>query len=101
MLSFAEALPKQLKVGMRMLEFVIRQHVPPLVVLVAHQNCSRYREGFSTWLRRPGFSLDEKQRDDLRSVARELRETFPRVTVDAFFATPLPDESVTFQVVQP
>jgi hypothetical protein len=99
MLSFADALPKQLKVGMRMLKFVMQQHLPPRIVLIAHQDCSRYREGFASWLRRPGFSLSSKQRDDLVSVASELHQAFPGVGVEAYFASPLPDDTVTFQSI--
>jgi hypothetical protein len=97
MLSFADALPKQLKVGMQMVKFMVKGHSPPRMVLVAHQNCGRYREGFGTWLRRPGFSLEEKQKHDLRSVASSLRETFPEMPVDAFFASNEVADTVVFR----
>jgi hypothetical protein len=98
MLSFADALPKQLKVGMRLLKFVLENHTPPRVVLIAHEGCSRYRDGFASFMRRPGFTIEGKQRHDLNQVATELRETFSWVKVEAYFARETDDESVEFEV---
>jgi hypothetical protein len=98
MLSFADALPKQLKVGMRLLKFVLENHTPPRVVLIAHEGCSRYREGFSSFLRRPGFTIEGKQRHDLNQVASELRETFSWIKVETFYARETDDESVSLEV---
>jgi len=99
MLSFADALPKNLKVGTRMLKFVLKNHVPPRIVLIAHQDCSRYREGFMSWLRKPGFSLDEQQKRDLTEVGDELRQTFDWARVEAYFARQVDGDSVEFEVV--
>jgi hypothetical protein len=96
MLSFAEVLPKQLKLGMQMVKFVVKSHLPPRIVLIAHKDCGRYREGFGSWLRRPGFSLDEKQKHDLQAVATDLRKTFAGVPVEGFYASPGDGESVVF-----
>lgn len=96
MLSFADILPKQLKVGMQMVKFLVKQHVPPRIVLIAHRDCGRYREGFSSWLRRPGFSLEDKQRHDLEAVAADLAETFSGVPVDSYYAAPGDGDSVVF-----
>ncbi len=98
-LSFADVLPKQLKLGMQMVKLLMRNHLPPRIVLVAHQDCSRYREGFTTWLRRPGFSLEEKQRHDLISVSASLRDAFPDAAVQAFFAKSHAGDSVVFEPV--
>lgn len=83
-LSFASVLPKQLKVGMQMVKFIVKRHATPRIVLVGHEGCGRYREGFSTWLRRRGFDLKDKQRRDLTETARTLREALGGVRVDAF-----------------
>jgi hypothetical protein len=96
MLSFAEVLPKQLKLGMQMVKFVVKSHMPPRIVLVGHKDCGRYREGFGSWLKRPGFSLEEKQKHDMHAVAANLSETFSGVPVDAFYASPGDGESVVF-----
>lgn len=97
MISFADALPKQLKVGMQMIKFLARNHQPPRIVLIAHQGCSRYREGFSSWLHRPGFSIEEKQKADLASVAESLREMLSDTRVDAYYAAIEGDDTVVFQ----
>jgi hypothetical protein len=99
MLSFADSLPKNLKVGMRMLKFVLKNHLPPRIILIAHQDCSRYREGFVSWLRKPGFSLDEQQKRDLNEVGAELRETFDFARIEAFFARQVDVDSVEFEAV--
>jgi hypothetical protein len=96
MLSFADVLPKQLKVGMQMVKFLVKSHLPPRVVLIAHYECGRYREGFGSWLRRPGFSLEDKQRRDLQAVAADLLEAFPDLPVEGYYASPGDGESVLF-----
>jgi hypothetical protein len=83
-----------------MVKFIVERHAPPRIVLIAHENCGRYREGFSSWLRRPGFSLAEKQQHDLRSVAESLRETFPQIPVDAFYAYADSGDAVAFAAVE-
>jgi hypothetical protein len=96
MLSFADVLPKQLKLGMQMVKFVMKAHVTPRIVLVAHKDCGRYREGFGSWLRRPGFSLEEKQKHDMQTVSASLAEMFPGIQIDAFYASPGEGDSIVF-----
>jgi hypothetical protein len=97
MLSFAEVLPKQLKVGMQMIKFLARNHRPPRIVLIAHEGCSRYRDGFASWLHRPGFSLAEKQKADLQSVAESLREILPDTQVEGYYASADGEDAVRFE----
>jgi hypothetical protein len=86
MLSFADVLPKQLKVGMRMMKFVMQASAPTRIIVISHEGCTRYLEGFHSQLTRVGFSLKDKQRRDLESVARDLRDAFPSATVEAYYA---------------
>src|SRR3990170_3152023 len=97
MLSFADALPRQLKVGMQMIKFVAKNHRPPRIVLIAHEGCSRYREGFVSWLRRPGFSLAEKQKADLLSVAENLRDMLPDTQIESYYASLEGEHGVRFE----
>jgi len=101
MLSFPAILPKQLKLSMNMVKFLMQAHLPPRIVLIAHEQCGRYQEGFASWLRRPGFSLAEKQLHDLRVVAESLRAAFPGVPVGAFYAHQDTGETVAFSAVEP
>jgi hypothetical protein len=87
MLSFAEVLPKQLKVGMRMMRFVMQASAPSRIIVINHEGCKRYLEAFHSHLSRFGFSLKDKQQRDLESVARDLRDAFPDATVEAYYAS--------------
>jgi hypothetical protein len=97
MLSFADVLPKQLKVGMRMLKAVMKDRGPSRIVLIGHDGCSRYLEAFATHLTRFGFSLADKQRRDLRSVCEDLQQTFRQARVEAYFASSGTDGAVEFE----
>ena len=88
MLSFAEALPKQLKLGMRMVKGAMRDRTPGRIIVIGHAGCARYLEGFSSHLKRVGFSLEAKQKRDLQAVARDLAASFGSATVEAYFARP-------------
>jgi hypothetical protein len=96
MLSFADVLPKQLKLGMQMVKFLVNGHLPPRIILIAHKGCSRYREGFASWLQRPGFSVEEKQKRDLQNVAADLSERFSGLPVEGFYAGPGDGDAVVF-----
>ena len=97
MLSFAEVLPKQLKVGMRMLKFVMQASAPSRIIVINHEGCKRYLEAFHSQLSRLGFSLKDKQRRDLETVARELREAFPGASVEAYYASLAPGQALEFE----
>jgi hypothetical protein len=97
MLSFAEVLPKQLKVGMRMMKFVMQASAPSRIIVLNHEGCKRYLEAFHSQLSRFGFSLKDKQRRDLESVARDLRDAFPGARVEAYYASLGPGGSVDFE----
>jgi hypothetical protein len=81
-----------------MLKFILKNHTPPRIVLIAHQDCSRYREGFMSWLRKPGFSLEDQQKRDLTQVGAELRDAFEWARVETYFARPAGD-TVEFEAV--
>jgi hypothetical protein len=97
MFSFAEVLPKQLKVGTRMVKFIMQASHPARIVLINHERCVRYYEAFRSQLGKVGFSLPDKQKRDLQSVAHDLREAFPEATIEAYYASVAPDGSVGFE----
>jgi hypothetical protein len=96
-LSFAEVLPKQLKVGMRMMKFVMQASAPSRIIVINHEGCKRYLEAFHSQLNRFGFSLKDKQRRDAESVARDLRDAFPSARVEAYYAALGPGSLVEFE----
>ncbi len=97
MLAFPDVLPKQLKVGLRMVKFLMKSHLPPRIVLIAHQDCGRYLDGFASRLGRQGFSLAGRQKEDLGSACAQLGELFPTAQVEAFFAAVTEGDAVEFQ----
>jgi hypothetical protein len=97
MFSFAEVLPKQLKVGTRMVRFIMQASHPARIILINHERCVRYYEAFRSQLNKVGFSLPDKQKRDLQSVAHDLREAFPDAIIDAFYASVGPDDRVGFE----
>ena len=99
MLSFATVLPKQLKLGMQMVKFIVKNHLVPRIVLIAHKDCGRYREGFASWMRRPDFDIVDKQKHDLQETVEVLRDAFKDVRVDAYYAEEDIGDSVTFRPV--
>ncbi len=97
MLSFAEVLPKQLKVGTRMVKFMMQFSQPSRIIVINHEGCKRYLEAFHSQLSKFGFSLPDKQRRDLQSVAKDLRDAFPSATVEPYYATLAPDGTCGFE----
>lgn len=96
LLSYPGALPQNYRVGSRMLEFLVKGHLPPLVVLIGHEGCQRYRQGLSL---PPGRTLKEQQQDDLRKVAQWLRDRFPAVEVRAYYAAGDPQDGPSFEAL--
>ena len=67
----------------RRLESVIEAHGTTRIVAIAHQDCAWY-----TTHKLFGFKVDLRARQiaDLRRVAMRLREAFPDLTVETYFA---------------
>jgi hypothetical protein len=84
-------------VVMGMVDFLMENHVPPRLVVVSHQDCAGYLNAFRTSLGLPGFSIERRQIDDLKSVRRALLELFGGTTVDAFFARSDADGAIEFE----
>ncbi len=97
-LTLVDLVPKDFNFLRRRLEMVVEGHGTRRIVAIAHQDCGWYRR------RQLGpFKLDLQQRQlaDLKRAATHLRELFPHVAVETYFArlggsTP---ESVVFEAV--
>jgi hypothetical protein len=97
-LTLFDLVPKDFNFFRRRLESLIEAHGTKRIVAIAHQDCAWYKShklfGFKVELR-------EKQIGDLKRVAGRLRETFPDLTIETYFArlSGTDPERVVFEVV--
>jgi carbonic anhydrase len=82
-LTLFDLMPKDFNFLRRRLEALVEGHGTKRIVAIAHQDCSWYKDHtiFSFKL-----ELRERQLRDLKRVAERLRETFPDLTVETYFA---------------
>jgi carbonic anhydrase len=97
-LTLFDLVPKDFNFLKRRLEGLIASHGTKRVVAIAHEDCAWYKE------RKLGpFTLDLRGRQisDLKRVASRLRETFPELKVETYFARhdTKNSERVVFEVV--
>ena len=82
-LSLLETRPQDYDFFRRRLEALVEAHGTKRIVLVAHQDCAWYAarvfEPFETDLR-------ERQIQDLRKSQGRLREMFPKIAVESWYA---------------
>lgn len=67
----------------RRLESLIEAHGTKRIVAIAHQDCAWYKEHKLFPFK---VDLRERQIKDLERVATRLRETFPDITIETYFA---------------
>jgi hypothetical protein len=81
-LTLFDLVPKDFNFFRRRLESLIEAHGTKRIVAIAHQDCAWYKQRLF-----PGrVDLRERQMTDLRRVAERLREAFPGLTVETYFA---------------
>lgn len=82
-LTLFDLVPKDFNFLRRRLESVIEAHGTTRIVAIAHQDCAWYATH-----KLFGFKVDLRARQiaDLRRVAMRLREAFPDLTVETYFA---------------
>jgi hypothetical protein len=82
-LTLFDLVPKDFSFLRRRLEALIAAHGTKRIVAIAHQDCAWYKQH-----KRFPFTLDlrERQLRDLTRAAARLRETFPRMTVETYYA---------------
>jgi len=97
-LTLFDLVPKDFNFLRRRLESLIQAHGTKRIVAIAHQDCAWYKQHkrFSSTI-----DLRERQILDLRRAASRLRETFPELTVESYFAFHAGDnpERVVFEPV--
>ena len=82
-LTLFDLVPKDFNFFRRRLESLIASHGTKRIVAIAHQDCAWYKERKIF-----PFTIDlrERQIADLKRVASRLRETFPELTIETYFA---------------
>ena len=82
-LTLIDLVPKDFNFFRRRLESLVEAHGTRRIVAIAHQDCAWYRA------RKLGpvvLDFKEQQVKDLRRAAARLREMFPGVSVETYFA---------------
>ncbi len=82
-LTLFDLVPKDFNFFRRRLEALVEDHGTRRIVAIAHQDCAWYR------VRKLGTvrtDLRARQLDDLKRAAAILREMFPRVAVETYYA---------------
>jgi hypothetical protein len=99
-LTLVDLIPKDFNFFRRRIESLVAAHGTRRIVCIAHQDCSWYVE------RKLGpvtLDLRERQVRDLRRASAWMRETFPGVRIETYFARRLAvegrPETVVFEAV--
>jgi len=99
-LTLVDLIPKDFNFFRRRIESLVAGHGTRRIVCIAHQDCSWYAE------RKIGpvtIDLQGRQLGDLRRAAAWMRETFPTIRVETFFArriaVPGGPDKVVFEAV--
>jgi hypothetical protein len=82
-LTLMDLVPKDFNFFRRRLEALVAAHGTKRIVAIAHQDCAWYKD------RKLGpvtINMRERQVADLRRAAAHLREMFPGVSVETYFA---------------
>ena len=97
-MTLFDLVPKDFNFFRRRIENLVEAHGTRRIVAIAHQDCAWYKK-----LKLGPVTLDlrDRQRADLRRSAARLREMFPGVTVETYFArlSGARPERVVFEVV--
>lgn len=90
-------LPKFAKAGLQSLSFLVKRAKPGRIILLGHADCLFFRERFQYFFAEA--DLSERQAANLRKARSMLRERFPSLAIEAYFADMDPTGSVTFAVL--
>jgi len=82
-LTLMDLVPKDFNFFKRRLEALIESHGTSRIVAIAHQDCAWYK---ARKLGPIALDFKDQQIKDLRRASARLREMFPGVTVETYFA---------------
>ena len=83
-LTLLDYLPKFSWAGWRWVKFLADLEKPARVILIGHDECAWYRD-LRFWSR--PLSSRDRIVDDLRRTAAQVRERYPHVRVETYFAS--------------
>jgi hypothetical protein len=82
-MTLFDLVPKDFNFFKRRIENLVASHGTSRIVAIAHQDCAWYKtRQIGPW----AIDLRDRQISDLRRSAARLREMFPAVTVETYFA---------------
>jgi hypothetical protein len=82
-MTLFDLVPKDFNFFKRRIEGLVASHGTSRIVAIAHQDCAWYKaRQIGHW----AIDLRDRQISDLRRSAARLREMFPAVTVETYFA---------------
>jgi hypothetical protein len=82
-MTLFDLIPKDFNFFRRRIEALVEAHGPRRIVAIAHQDCAWYRARKIGPLQ---IDLRARQISDLRRGAARLREMFPTVVIETYFA---------------
>lgn len=82
-LTLFDLVPKDFNFFRRRLESLLEAHGTKRIVAIAHQDCAWYKARKFLSVK---IDLRERQVADLRRVAARLREAFPEIAVETYYA---------------
>lgn len=90
--SLESILPKFAKIGLENMRFHIKRARPRKLILIGHDDCLFFKERAQFLF----FEADlrSKQFANLRKARHFLREQFPELPIEVYFATLQPDSSI-------
>ena len=96
-LTLFDLLPKDFSFLRRRVEGLVGAHGTTRIVTIAHQDCAWYKLHTIGPIR---FDLRQRQLSDLKRAAARLRQMFPEVAVETWFARlePGPQPRIVFEV---
>ncbi|HKY32443.1 MAG TPA: carbonic anhydrase [Candidatus Polarisedimenticolia bacterium] len=82
-LTLFDLIPKDFNFFRRRIQALVKAHGTTRLIAIAHQDCAWYKE-----LKLGPFTLDLRQRQlkDLRRAASKLKDMFPDVAVETYYA---------------
>lgn len=99
LLAFGKSLPKFTNALIRPISFLVEGHELKRVVVFMHEDCSWYRNFVPKFLPLKGLGK-EQQIIDMVTTDHMLREMFPDIQVDMFYASITPDGHVAFSEIK-